>query len=396
MTVEPERDLSRVIARAAERAPRAPADYSTQILARSRRRKVRIQALLTAAAVVLVAGGGSVAVRATLSGEPPVAATPTPDATPSLTMPMPAPVAQVWPQAVHTIPMKLPNGRKGRPLTLIDDRTLLLETWQSFEKADALYAYDLKTDQPRKITDIRTPKGVFASNYAVGGGRIVWQTIDKMRTNFWSAPLSGGQPAAVETDTPIKGRGDGLVVTGDKIAFSLHEGGVFTLPLEGGAVTPVEGADRHHILNWPWVGTPGQYTPDNEPSFEEILDAETGQVSKALVRPGEEDVRCGVTTCTGRRPDGSFFHRLRDGSSEQDLPERTLGLAFDRFVTVHLHPRRGQVLLDLTTGRSGDLGLRPDAKGEVSSIQPGIDPYDRLVAYELEGRYVIIDLARIR
>ncbi|MEU4330234.1 hypothetical protein [Nonomuraea dietziae] len=155
-------------------------------------------------------------------------------------------------------------------------------------------------------------------------------------------------------------------------------------------------SERHHILNWPWVGTPGQYTPDNEPSFEEILDAETGQVSKALVRPGEEDVRCGVTTCTGRRSDGSFFHRLRDGSSEQDLPERTLGLAFDRFATVHLHPGRGQVLLDLTTGRSGDLGLRPDAEGQVSSIQPGIDPYDRLVAYELEGRYVIIDLARIR
>ncbi|WP_336216609.1 hypothetical protein [Nonomuraea sp. LPB2021202275-12-8] len=156
--------------------------------------------------------------------------------------------------------MKLPNGRKGRPLTLIDDRTLLLETGQSFENADALHTYDLETGKTRKMTDIRTPKGVFASGYAVGGGRIVWQTIDNMKTSFWSAPLSGGQPTAVGTDTPIKGRGDGLVVAGDRIAFSLHEGGVFTLPLEGGAVTPVRVAERHHILRWPWVGTPRRTT----------------------------------------------------------------------------------------------------------------------------------------
>ncbi|MER5426877.1 hypothetical protein [Streptosporangium roseum] len=396
MTVEPEHDLSRIIGRAVDRAPQAPGDYSTQILAHSRRRRARTQALLAAAAVVLVVGGGAVAVRGVVGGEPPVAATPTSEAMPSPMMTTPAPIAQVWPEAVHTIPMKLPNSRKGRPLTLIDDRTLLLETWQSFEKADALYAYNLKTDQTRKITDIRTPKGVFASGYVVGGGKIVWQTIDNMRTSFWSVPLSGGQPTAVETDAPVEGRGDGLVVAGDKIAFSLHEGGVFTLPLEGGAVTPVQGAERHHILQWPWVGTPGEYTPDKGPSFEEILNVETGETSKALVRPDEESVRCGVTTCAGRRLGHNSFYRLRDGSRERDLPQSTMGLAYDRFMTVDLAPTGGQTLLDLATGRSGDLGLRPDAKGQVSIIQPGLNPYNRLIAYELKGQYVIIDLAKIR
>ncbi|MGI5287710.1 hypothetical protein ACQEVF_30840 [Nonomuraea polychroma] len=391
MTAEPERDHSRVVGRGAERAPQDPGDYSAQTLARSLWRRVRTQALLTAMAVMLVAGGGGVAVWATLSGDSPVAATPTPAATPSPAMTRPAPVAQVWPEAVRTIPMKLPNGRKGHPRILIDDRTLLLETWQSFEKADALYTYDLKTGQTRKITDIRTPKGVFASGYAVGEGRVVWQTIDKMRTSFWSVPLSGGQPAAIEAETPIKGRGDGPVVIGDKIAFSLHEGGVFTLPLKGGAVTPVKGAERHHILSWPWVGTPSLDTPGNQPSFAEILNVESGKTSKALVRPDEEHVRCGVTTCTGWRVDRTFFYRLRDGSQERDLPQPTFGaLVYDRFTTVLLEPG-GQGLVDLATGRVGDLGLYGG-----SSINPGADPYDRLIAYELQGRYLIIDLAKIR
>ncbi|WP_043624875.1 hypothetical protein [Nonomuraea candida] len=52
----------------------------------------------------------------------------------------------------------------------------------------------------------------------------------------------------------------------------------------------------------------------------------------------------------------------------------------------------GQALLDLATGRSGDLGLRPDAKGQMISVRPG---NDRLVAYEIKGQYVIIDLARV-
>jgi hypothetical protein len=221
-------------------------------------------------------------------------------------------------------------------------------------------------------------------------------TIADMRTKLWWAPLAGGEPAAIPTDAPIEGRADALTVLDDKIAFSLIEGGVFTLPLEGGPVTPVEGAGRHHILRWPWVGTPGEYTPDNEPSFEEILNADTGETSRALVRPGERFVRCGVTTCAGTSGEGSYFYRLRDGSQERGLPQwAQRGLGLDRFMMVWLSPRGGQVLLDLATGKSGDLGLRPNAKGESISVQLGLD-YNPLVSYELDGRQMIINLAKIR
>ncbi|MGR6912627.1 TolB family protein [[Actinomadura] parvosata] len=385
-----EADLARVIGRAAERAPQAPSDLPARVVSRSRRRRSRTLAAATAVAVVVVAGGVALSVRG-LQGAPDVAVHP---ATPTATTP--GLVEQVWPDAVWKIPAKLrEGGRKLRPVIFIDDRTLLLETWASHEKADALYAYELDTGRTRKITDIRTPKGVFASAFTAGAGRIFWQTIEDTRTRLWSVPITGGEPAPLPTDAPIRKGADKLVVTGDRLAFSAFQGGgVFTVPLDGGAVTPVKNAVEHHILTWPWVGMPGDYTPDNEPSFKELYNVETGEMSLALVRPGDEYVRCGVTTCVGVGAGGKPFVRLRDGSQERELPDTAMhGLSMDRFMTVSL-PTRGQALLDLVTGKSGDLGLRPDAKGAMTSVQPGIRN-DRLVWYELKGRLVIIDLARI-
>lgn len=391
MNQELEDDLRSALGHASERAPLAPGGLSAHIVSRSRRRRMRTHALLAAATVVVIAGGAGLALRGTDGDAQPVAVNPTWSA-PA----MPDPVEKVWPEAVWKIPAKLPGVGKYQPRRFIDDHTVLLETWESFEKANAVYAYDLGTGQVRKIADIRTPKGVYASGFTVGGGRIVWQTIADMATRFWSVPISGGTPEPIATDRTVKGRGDGLAVVGDRLAFSLLEGGVFTVPLGGGTVTAVEGAAGHHILRWPWVGTPGDYTPDNEPSFETLLNAETGQTSKALVRPGEEYVRCGVKTCVGIRPDETNFYRLRDGSQERDLPaSAVLGLAADRFIAFYPDRREtGQVLYDLATGTSGDLGLRPASKKQSIYVEPGLGD-GRLVAYQLKNEYVIIDLTKI-
>jgi hypothetical protein len=377
-----EDDLSRVLGRAAEGAPQAPTGFPGRIVARSRRRRARTwtQALVAAVAMVIV----GVTVRGTGGAQP--AQTKLPD-----------PVEAVWPDAVWKIPKQLPNLPDFRPVTFIDDRTVLLWTPKSDWRTDAVHAYDLGTGRTRKIADIPSTQQVHASYYTVGAGRIVWETIDeKEHTRFWSVPVSGGKAAAIDTGGPVKGRGEGLTVVGDRVAFSLVEGGVFTFPLRGGRVTPVAGAERHHILRWPWVGTPSEYTQSREPSFRELLNAETGQASRAVVRPGESYVRCGVTTCVGMRPDDTRFYRLRDGSGERDLPgSPVLGLGDDRFMAADPPgPAAGQVLLDLATGKQGDLGLRPD-EGRMSGVEPGI-LHGGLVSYELNDQYVLIDLARIR
>ncbi|WP_327085037.1 hypothetical protein OIE66_21995 [Nonomuraea sp. NBC_01738] len=395
MTAELEDELRRVIERGSGLAPRAPRGLGAQVAARSRRRRTRAHALVAAAAVMLVAGGVGASVRL-VGGDPQPATPPLPAPTASATttaQAIPDPLEQVWPDAVWTMPAKLPGGRAFQPRIFLDDRTILLETWSSFEKADGVYAYDLETGDTRKITTIRTPKGVFASYYATDGKRLFWQTIESKGTRFWSVPLSGGRPSPV--GPLVKGGSDELAVDGDKLAWSVSDGGVFTMPLTGGPPTPVPGAERLHILRWPWAGTPGDYTPDNETSFAELLNTETGEKSVALVRPGERNVRCGVTHCVGM-VGRAWFYRLRDGSQERPLEQSAgLGLAFDRFTTIMLADMQGQALVDLFTGRSADLGLRFQEKGSHVSIQPGI-VRGRLIGYELNGRYVIIDLARIR
>ncbi|MGI5493355.1 hypothetical protein [Microtetraspora malaysiensis] len=394
--------LRSTLGHASDLAPHAPSDLSTHIARRSRVRRMRVQAVVAAAAVVVMAGGTAMAVRG--AGHDPTAVSPSVTPSPTATEArIPAPVEKVWPEAVWKIPAKLPGVRKFQPRGFIDDRTLLLETWESFEKANAIYAYDLNSGRVRKVTNIRTPKGVYASGYAVGGGRIVWQTIDAthgepVTTSFWWAPVTGGKVTAIATERAVKGGGDQLAVVGDRLAFSLSEGGVFTVPLDGGAVEPVAGAEGHHILRWPWVGTPGQYTPEGETSFQELLNAETGETSRAAVHPGEKYVRCGVTMCSGTKADRTDFYRLRDGSQERPLPPRSslFGLALDRFLTAHLpNPPGGQVLYDVVTGKSGDLGLRPNAKGQSIAVEPAIGD-GRLVAYPLGNEYVIIDLAKIQ
>lgn len=412
MSKELEDDLRKTLAFASRRAPRAPGGLSGQVVRLSRGRRMRVQALVAAVAVVVVAGGVGVVVRAAGDAAP-AAVTPTettgapnegvedPWGRRPQTADIPDLVDKVWPEAVWRIPARLPGGQKYQPRHFIDDRTLLLETWESFEKANAIYVYDLVTGRTRKIADIRTPKGVYASGYVSGAGRIVYQTVHVIAgesvTRFWSLPITGGKPTVIETDQEVKSRGTEFAVVGDRLAFSVSDGGVFTVPLGGGAVAPVQEAGRHHLLSWPWVGTPGDYTPGNEPSFEELLNVETGETSRAVIHPGETGVRCGVTTCVGRRSDGTAFSRLRDGSRERDLdPDSSRGLAADRFLTVRLPmPPGGQTLHDLVTGKSADLGLRPNAKGRSTSIQPDIGD-GRLVAYELKGKYVIIDLAKIQ
>ncbi|AWS47180.1 hypothetical protein [Streptosporangium sp. 'caverna'] len=403
--------LRRTLGHASQRAPQAPSNLSSQVMTHSIRRRTRVQTLVAALAVAVVASGAVVTVRG--AGDDPappvvnptqapssVTATPSPSGKQAFVTP--EPIEKVWPQAVWKIPAKLPGIRKYQPRIFIDDRTLLLETWGSFEKADAIYAYDLDSGQVRKIADIRTPKGVFSSGYTAGAGRIVWQTVDEVDgngvTEFWSVPITGGQPTVINTAGPVKGVGEHLTVVGDKLAFSLFEGGVFTIPLGGGTVEPVAGADRHHILRWPWVGTPGEYAQNHETSFEDLLNVETGETSKAVVRPGEQNVRCGVTTCVGERPGSPSFYRLRDGSQERDLPGSAFrGLAADRFQTVFSPvPRGGQYLIDLVTGESGDLGLSPPgAKGQSIVVQLGIGD-SRLVSYPIKDEHVVIDLAKIR
>ncbi|MFC5816783.1 hypothetical protein [Nonomuraea harbinensis] len=442
MSTELEAGLRRALGKAAERAPRAPSDLSGRMVTRSRKRRARGQALIAAVAVVVIAGGVGAVVRGAGNdsgpaserseieiprdarepettpggpfqtdqpgepettpgrqtdqpGEPEATSGGPPQGDRQPPAKIPPALEKVWPDAVWRIPDKLPNGREYHPRAFIDDHTILVETWAGHELANAIYAYDVETRKARKITDIRTSTGKHADGFQVVGDRVYFEAFgDSGASRFWWVPVRGGEPREIRMTETIRGRSDAFAVAGDRLAFSLGEnGGVYTVPIKGGAPTPVPGAERHHILRWPWVGTPGEYTPDNEPSFQRLLNAETGETSTAVVHPGEQYVRCGVTHCAGVRQDGSGFHRLRDGSDERDLPPGAHAeLAADRFTTGPLARfTDGQVLYDVRTGRSAHLEHAPSEEGGVSVVRLR-SAQGPLVAHRLPGEYQIVNL----
>lgn len=411
-----EDNLRSALGHASERAPHAPSGLSAHIVTRSRRRGTRARALAAAVAVAVVAGGLAVTVRGAANPlDPtadPMAVSSAGSAKPSLpgeVSEIPDPVEKVWPRAVRKIPAVLPDGRELRPQTFIDDHTLLVETWSSFEKSDAIYAYDMDNAEIRKITDVPTPRKTvtFASNFTIGAGQVAWWTARKSDdgevVDLWTVPLAGGEArlvASYRNDEDVSGLLDPPAVTGDgRIAFSFRgSDGVFSVPLGGGTVKPVAGADRYHVMNWPWVGSGGIFE-HAEPTFTELLNVETGERRTALINPGERDVRCGLIACVGRKADGRTFYRLRDGSREREPSFRLNllpGRAVDRFhgSTYRKGERVGSILHDMVTGRSGDLGIHP-AEGEGAKLTAPMMGNERLVSYRIGDQIVVIDLGKI-
>ncbi|MDP9869467.1 MULTISPECIES: TolB family protein [Streptosporangium] len=429
--------LSRVLSGAAHRAPQAPAGLSAAVKARHHRRRARAAAALAAAAVIVVAGGAGAAVsalRATAAPHPAVNATG--EAKPSAGQ-LPPPIEKVWPQAVHKIPATLPDGRDYYPQLLLDDRTLLVMTGVLDGNRQFLWGYDLDTGVPRQIAEIPPTKGsaIFADDVAAGGGSIVWWASYKEAggprvARIWTVPVTGGRPRPV-TDVPLgnvmkQGHINGLTVVGSDVVFAYEKGGVYRVPLSGGRPQSVKGAERHHILQWPWVGA-----HHGKAIFRELLNAETGERRDAVVR-ADEEVRCGVERCAGiavryktvkverprdrsgkeikcgtrRCPDTARtqtvlrrFVRDRDGSRERELPPGfQIGddAGLERFFKVSgMSPEdRGVLTLyDVDTGRSADLGIRPDGTRGMAIPDGGLD---RLMTYQIGNEMYVLDLATIK
>ncbi|WP_030923102.1 TolB family protein [Streptosporangium amethystogenes] len=426
-----ENELSRFLVDAAERAPRVPAGLSATVKARHRRRRARSAALLAAVAVVVVIGGAGVAVnavRTSVAPQPVANATdkPTGRAKPPADV-IPPSIEKVWPQAVHKIPATLPDGRDYYPELLLDDRTLLVITGITGGKRRFLWSYDLHSGKPTRIAEIPLTKGSqsFADDIAAGDGNIVWWAFKEAGKNqvaqIWTVPVRGGTPRPV-SDVPMGnatkqlGQITDLTVVGKNVIFAYEKGGVYRVPLSGGQMQPVKGAERQRILQWPWVGA---HRVEN--GFAELFNAETGERRDAVVA-ADEEVRCGVIRCAGvkvryekvkvtctvkpctdkvkqKRVILRSFVRNRDGSGERPLPDPTLygptDLALERFFKQILHGPRGEsvmALYDVETGRMADLGLRPDAKGLISIPQSQLDA---LMTYSIGDKMYVLDLSTI-
>jgi hypothetical protein len=406
MTEQLEEALSRTLDHAAARAPVPPGDLLSRVESGHRkRRNVRLAVSaggLTAAcaavlSVTLVVQNLSGTAEQAAPG--PVTAGPVKtDPQPSSTLPPQAkavPIEKLWPKAVHRISNELPDGRSFIPMTLADDQTLLVVVESSFEKANELLAYDLKTKAVRKITDVVTPAKatVFASNFTVGDGQVIWYTMVENTSQIWTAPVSGG-PAFKVTEAP--GSPKFLAVADGKAFWSLEEldGGLFQAPLTGGSAARVPGTAHEHILSWPWVASPGPKFPtdpiENQVVNRKARNLQTGETRTTKISaPGLWS--CGLSWCYGTDVKGVVRAELRDGtlsrtvniSSNADSAAPSL----DRFLFGG--GPGGVTLYDFRTGKIGSIPLVNSA-----SASPR-EPYNRLYPGLAKNGYLIVDLAAI-
>lgn len=396
-----EEQLSRTLGHAAERAPRLAAPAAERLETGYRQRRHRSQALLAAAAVVVLAGGVVVGLQAVGGGKAPPAAGPSevPSAVISAAATTAEPIEKLWPQAVWKMPVKDSQGRELHPVSLTDDGRLLVDAWRKGEQPEALYLYDLAGGDLQKITEIpSSKKAEVAANLSMGEGVVAWWTSTKTSVRFWAAPLTGGEARQVAEHKTTDDVIDSLAVAKGAIVFSVMKGGVFSVPLDGGQVTPIDRGTGLHLLSWPWAGSPGTWSPKDGAPFTHLANLETGQTSDAApARRGEKLLACGVRSCLSTTGGGArAFTRPRDGSEQQEVPT---GFQIPEppgqsrfYVRTLRSDAPGLGLYDLKTGTLADLGIRNEAsQGEV----PVADRAGRMMTYRIEsGRYVI-DLSRI-
>lgn len=312
-------------------------------------------------------------------------------------------IEKVWPGVTFRVPKTLPNGHVFRPQAMIDAHTIAVTTESSFEKADAVYAYDLRSHATRRITTIVTPPGtkVFASDLTAGGGYVAWWTADDRSVRIWAAPISGG-PARLVAQTG-GGRGPSqLAIDGSDAVWSPGgAGGVYRAPLAGGGTARmVPGSTSMYLLQWPWIGSPpvtsrsGTIRDNFGVAFARVKNAVTGETRTAHLTD-QAIWRCGPTWCVGTDDHFVTEAQRRDGSGRRAIPRLPDGLlgavppVLDRFVVTA--PKGGTLALyDLRTGKIGDLRITR-ASGYSLIQRPGSSLY----ATTAGGGYVIVDLAAI-
>jgi hypothetical protein len=376
MTTPLEDELVRTLEAAAQHAPSPEPHLVYLVENRRRRRQRRTQVTIAAAAVVALIGGLAVAVDALRTSQTSQIVAPVSGpsaigpALPSRTKPAakPAPVDKVWPDAVHEIPDRLPNGTKFQPQTMVDQHTVLVSVESSFEKTSELWLYDIEAGTARKVTSVPTPGGtsIFASNFTVGEGHVVWwlarKSVGLRAIEVWTAPRAGGAATRV-TNLWTSDAVDRLAVGPQHVVWSMSGGGVYQAPLDGGEATLIAETEEFGIVSWPWIGSPlpsdpGPHEPEPaEVGYRTLRNLETGEERVADAREGWWT--CAVTWCVGQRGN-SWVAEHRDGTHRWDLPLRPDAMAMrnriarDRFVL--LSGGSGlPVIHDVATGKTGRL-----------------------------------------
>ncbi|GAA3078315.1 hypothetical protein GCM10017600_06500 [Streptosporangium carneum] len=324
-----------MLADAADAAPGPEGDLVETVRMRWRRRaRRRLQSAFAVLGVLAVVGGGTAVARGAFfrgGGEGDVFTAVTPTAAQSSALDPDVvdirPVSEIWPSAVFKIPAAAADGWKYRPITGLSATQLLLSAESSFEKAGRLEVYDTTAGRSTVLTQMPAPEGVkgyFAQDVEVGTDYVAWwgetpNTPDKW-ADFWVAPRTGGPARRVGEVTGALAEVTRLGVTRDSVVWSAGDGGIYRMPLGGGASERIEGTEGLHLLTWPWAADAGGKDEETVPGNQtRLVNLETGQTTEVDVQEEVKGLRCGPVWCFGAEG-GAALAQRPDGSDRRTLP----------------------------------------------------------------------------
>ncbi|MFI9590530.1 hypothetical protein [Nonomuraea sp. NPDC052265] len=363
-----EQDLIHTLRAAADQVNRCDLSEGVARRRRARRTRHRVQVLLAAVAVVAIAGS----VTAVLSGkdrkepEPAVVVSPSPSVSEAF-VPETKSAAEVWPQAMLKVPMKDSEGWKVYPVTSLSATEVLLVANSRFEKAGRLEMFDSTSGRTRVLGSIPSPqKKYYPQLFAVGSEYIAWfgetpQDSDDW-ADFWIMPRQGGAARRVgEVDADV----EKIAVTDGFVVWSVREGGIYRMPLSGGAPERLPGTDGLHLTAWPWAAGRAGERPDANQN--RLVNLETGQSFDVSLPEGVQAMQCHAQWCVGVL-DGHVVRQRIDGSERESLPQGLLlnhmrSLLGDRYAVFKVYdPDRNKtgvpiaVVYDLATGVFAGIG----------------------------------------
>ncbi|MDF5753054.1 hypothetical protein [Spongiactinospora sp. TRM90649] len=401
-----ERDLTELLTVMADRAPVPDGDLVTLVRergeSRTRRRRRALAALAAVMAVTAIVGGGTA-----LSGRlfphgggeeraAAIAARPgTGDGTasgfrgqatsevalrPGLPAQAAVPVAaDVWPEAVSTIPAMAADGWRYRPVTALSPTEILLSAESDFEKAGRLEIYDTASSRTTILGEMSAPAGIpgyYAQAVDIGPTHFAWwgttPNDDTAWADIWVMPREGGEATRV---TLVKGASAGIVRIGsnaEHVFWSTEGGDLYRVPITGGEPERVPSGDGLIIYSWPWAHRDG----------ETLVNLETGEVRVPRLTTGLTSLRCGLEWCAGEDTAGNFTSLRPDGTGRQDLGgvlrpgtlASQVGYAGDIYGRFAQVGYGGSAIYDMATGKlaylgpAGKMGRMGAARGVSSAV----------------------------
>jgi len=350
-----------------EGAAGAPApDLLAGVEGRRRRRRRRRAQALAAVAVVAVVGTGTAVTRgiAVTPGDRPDRAVTAVTTAPEVAVPgqvrrpEKARAAELWPEAVFTMPARNPDGWRYRPITAVSPTEVLLSAESSFEMAGKLEVYDTRTREARVVAEVPKRQGLreyIPQTATVDGANVAWyahgeQTDGTRVRDIWTVPLAGGAARLLVTRSGPDADLDGIALDGDHVVWSEVDGGVWRLPLAGGTPERLPGGDGLHLIHWPWASDVGEGPDSSQRSQIKVANLADGTVTAVPTVRGVKAVRCGPVWCFGHGESGTVVFRL-DGTRTPRAVGSSLegGLRsypiMDRFVSA------GDSVYDLKTGK---------------------------------------------